>query len=206
LRYDKNRKSKGWIVAMTATQQKSVLSRLVRERRSIRSFAKRALSPELVTELLQAAEASALPAGREPSHRFILASSSEGKAKAASMIMDTYSEQGLYKWMPNKLNQLMADRIAQIPAFLIVIVKEQEESRRNYATVSAVLQSLSLLAWEQGIGTVWNTEPFMHKPSFTSGIGLQADERIVTILYLGYCEKAPKTKPRTSAVSKLTYL
>ncbi|MFB9277024.1 nitroreductase family protein [Cohnella cellulosilytica] len=191
---------------MSATQQKSELSRLVRERRSIRNFAKRALSRELVVELLQAAEASTPAAQREPSHRFILVASPEGKAKAASLIMDTYAEQGLYKWIPNKLNQLMADRIAQIPAFLIVIAKDSGEGGRELATVSAVLQSLALLAWEQGIGAVWNTEPFMHKPSFTSGIGLRADERIVTILYLGYCEKTPKTKPRTPAASKLTHL
>ncbi len=191
---------------MSSTQQKSDLSRLVRERRSIRSFAKRDLSQKLVTELLQAAEASTPSAQQEPPHRFILVASPEGKAKAASLIMDAYSEQGLYKWIPSKLNQLMADRIAQIPAFLIVIAKDREDGERGLATVSAVLQSLTLLAWEQGIGAVWNTEPFMHKPSFTSGIGLQADERIVTILYLGYYEKAPKTKPRTPAANKLTDL
>lgn len=191
---------------MSVTQQKSDLAQIVRERRSIRAFAKRDLSQELITGLLQAAEASAPSTERTPAHRFILVASPEGKAKAASMVMDTYSEQGLYKWIPNKLTQLMADRIAQIPAFLIVILKDRGQRERELAAVSAVLQSLTLLAWEQGIGAVWNTEPFMQKPSFASGIGVQADERIVTILYLGYCEKVPKTKPRSPAAKKLTYL
>jgi nitroreductase len=191
---------------MSATQQKSALSRLVRERRSIRSFAKRDLSHELIVELLQAAEASVLSTDQVPSHRFLLLASPEGKAKAASIVMDAYSEQGLYKWLPNKLNQLMADRIAQIPAFLIAIAKDRGQKEREHATVSAVLQSLTLLAWEHDIGAVWNTESFMHKPSFKLGVGVQEDERIVTILYLGYCEKVPKTKPRTPAEKKLTYL
>lgn len=185
------------------------ISRLVRERRSIRSFAETPLAQEVVMERLQVAVQSASPKGRKPACRFLYIASHEGKEKAVSLIMHTYSEQKLYKWLPSKLNQMMADRIMKIPAFLVVIqerAKDPKKCEHDYASICAILQSFSLLAWECGIGLVWNTEPFLQKESFSTEMGLQPGEQIVAMLFLGNYERIPKAKQRTSAWKRVTFL
>lgn len=185
------------------------LSLLIKDRRTIRSFNSRSVSRELVAELLNAAGASTPMEGTAPACRIVYIASPEGKAKTASAIMATYADQKPYKWLPGKLNKMMTDRIAQIPAFGAVIMKEegkQERDERRYAAVCALLQSFSLLAWEHGIGMVWNTEPFLDKPAFKKDMGLKPDERFVCILYMGYYDKKPKMKNRIPAAQKLTYL
>lgn len=185
------------------------ISRLVRERRSIRSFEKQPLAQEVVMERLQAAVQSVSPEGRKPACRFIYIDSHEGKEKAVSLIMHTYAEQKLYKWLLSKMNQLMADRIMKIPAFLVVIqemAEDPEKCDQDYATICALLQSFSLLAWECGIGLVWNTEPFLQKESFSTGMGLQPGEQIVSMLFMGNYERIPSAKQRTSAWKRITFV
>jgi hypothetical protein len=69
-----------------------------------------------------------------------------------------------------------------------------------------MIQSFSLLAWENDIGLVWSTDPALREPTVAVGLGLQEDERIVCLLYMGMYDKAPKPKARTAIAQKLTHL
>jgi len=195
--------------AAEADDQTTQILRLVRERRTIRNFTAEAISPALITELLQTAEASITKTGAELPWRFLIASSEEGKQRAADSIMSTYTEQGLLKWIPSKINRIMADRIVKIPAILFVIRKKEineEERVRHYADLCALLQSFSLLAWEKRLGMVWGTGEYLDKPSLHKGIALTEEEQIHCMLYLGKYDKTPKMKPRTAAARKFTTL
>ncbi|MFP3391616.1 nitroreductase family protein [Brevibacillus sp. SIMBA_040] len=187
----------------------TLMSQLVRERRTIRSFSEHPLSQEIVMERLQAAGQSVFNEKGKLPCRFVYIASREGKEKAVSLIMSVYAEHKLYKWLPSKVGQMMAERIISIPAFLVV-VQEMEESEemceRDYASICAMLQSFSLLAWDCGIGLVWNTEPYMRNQSFATDMGLQQGERIVTILFMGNYERIPKGKQRTPVMKKISFL
>ena len=187
----------------------AVISQLVRERRTIRKFTADPMPVALLEQLLKSAAESVASENDELPCRFLCIASEEGKKKAASIIMGTYSEQQLYKWIPNKVNQLMVDRIVKIPAILIVLMDKRVSKElydRHFATICAMLQSFSLLAWEQGIGMVWGTGEILHKDSFISGLGLQTHEQVHCLIYMGRYEKVPKIKPRTPASKKLTIL
>ncbi|MNJ78802.1 hypothetical protein D3C77_766500 [compost metagenome] len=67
------------------------------------------------------------------------------------------------------------------------------------------MQNLLLLGWERNLGMTWSTIDFIHSPLFRDGLGVQKGERIVGILHMGYFDKVPKPKPRTSAEKKLTF-
>ncbi|MFC4307003.1 nitroreductase family protein [Cohnella boryungensis] len=187
----------------------SQLISVIRNRRTIRSYADRPIPQELILRLLLASKASVSLDWNDSVARLIYFNSQQGKRKAAGLIMDAYKNQKLYKWLPKKLNQAMAERIARIPAFLAVIRKlgpSSQHNDRNYAAISAMIQSFSLLAWENDIGIVWNTDPALREPSVAAGLGLQEDERIVCLLYMGMYDKAPKPKARTAIAQKLTHL
>ncbi|RXZ82280.1 hypothetical protein EBB07_11445 [Paenibacillaceae bacterium] len=196
--------------SMTENNQlTSDISELVRQRRTIRSYATREVPDQLIKNLLQASADSVAAFPPELACRFRLITSQEGKEKLASLIMGTYAEQKVYKWVPGKIQQVMLDRIVKIPAFLAVILKKNgnsEQYDRSFAAICAMLQSFSLLSWEEKIGSVWTTDHFMLKPSFRAGMDLEEDEDVVSMLYLGYYEKIPRGKNRTPASKKLTFL
>ena len=126
----------------------AVISQLVRERRTIRKFTADPVPVALLEQLLQSAAESVATENDELPCRFLCIASEEGKKKAASIIMGTYSEQQLYKWIPNKVNQLMVDRIVKIPAILIVWMDKKVSKElydRHFATICAMLQSF--LCW-----------------------------------------------------------
>lgn len=184
-------------------------ARLIRERRTIRRFAKQAVPvQELAAMLKLAADTVALeydPDGL----RFIFFASDEGKRKAGQAIMAAYSGQGLYRWMPGKVVQAMAGQVAKIPLIAAVIVREcgnPSYNDRQIAAASGIIHSFTLLAWERQIGLVWNTEPVIEHELLKAGLGLAGDERLVCLLYVGAYDKLPKGKSRTPAAEKWTVL
>lgn len=197
------------MTAESCERTAATVSHLIRKRRTIRNFVMDPISPSLIEDLLQSAADSIAGENTELPCRFLLIASDEGKKKAASVMMEAYSEQGLYRWLPNKMNKFMRDRIAKIPAMLVIVMKSEEDLEkyeRNYADVCAMLQSFSLLAWERGIGMVWGTSEVLQKTSFQCGLGLQKNERVHCLIYVGRFDKIPKRKPRTPASMKLTIL
>ncbi|MFC4597270.1 nitroreductase family protein [Cohnella hongkongensis] len=184
-------------------------ARLIRERRTIRSFAKRPVSGQALAGLLKLAARTVTLEHDAAALRFIVFASEEGKRKAGTAIMAAYSGQGLYRWMPGKLVQAMAERVAKIPAMVAVIQRELADDAANdrqLAAVSAIVHSFTLLAWECKLGLVWNTDPVVEHEALTSGIGLAPDERLVCLLYIGEYDKTPKGKRRTPAADKWTAL
>ncbi|MDK8179545.1 nitroreductase family protein [Paenibacillus sp. UMB4589-SE434] len=190
-------------------QYKSVVSNVIRERRTIRSYKSEPLSSDRIEALLAAAAVSCEKEFGELPCRFLLATSEEGKRKAGEAVMSIYTEQKLYKWVPNKVSQFMISRIVKIPALLAVITRRDvdvQQRERNEAAVSSLLHTFSLLAWEQRIGMVWGTDEMLQHPSLKKGLGLQEEEQLHCLCYVGAYDKVPKAKPRIAANQKFTLL
>ncbi len=189
--------------------QAAEISHLIRNRRTIRSFTTAELPEGKIAELLTAAARPSFIESEQLPCRFLVVATPAGKQKAAEIIMGTYAEQKFYKWVLGKINQMMMERIVKIPALLFVITRQEGNAQvdeRNFSDVCAMLHTFSLLAWEENIGLVWGTSDMLHKSSFIDGLGLQANERVHCLMYLGHYEKLPKIKPRTSAAKKFTSL
>ncbi|NOU99088.1 nitroreductase family protein [Paenibacillus planticolens] len=187
---------------MSTLQIQSIraLSELIKDRRSIRAFRTDPIDTDLITDLLNVAVWAPTHGLREP-WRFILYKGDARKPLAEAMIRTYTAEE------KERLAQQKLDYFMQIPAHLIVVMKEdprQKQWEEDYACVSCLIQNFQLAAWEVGIGVVWKTNPFIHNPSFREAAGVQPGEKIVGLLHIGYPEQVPAGRPRTDAREKLT--
>lgn len=184
-------------------------AKVIRERRTIRRFAKRALSGEELEAMFRLAERAVTLKYDEEALRFVIFATEEGKRQAGAAIMAAYSNQGLYRWIPGKLLQTLAEQVAKTPAIVAVIRRETDDpsfNDRQLAAASAIIHGFTLLAWERKLGLVWNTEPVVEHEALAASIGLAEDERLVCLLYLGEYDKVPKGKMRKPASERWTVL
>ncbi|NHN30819.1 nitroreductase family protein [Paenibacillus agricola] len=184
------------------------IAHTIRERRSIRQFREQQVPVDLILRLLNDAVWAPNHGLREP-WRFIVVERNEAKVKMADLMLASLSHLKRVKLLPAKLKQLMKHKYSQIPANLIVVMREDKDEHKqeeDYAAICCLIQNFQLLAWEQQLGMIWSTMEFIRSPLFCQGVGVQANERIVGVLHMGYFDKAPKPKSRTSAEKKLTLL
>ncbi|MBN2984495.1 MULTISPECIES: nitroreductase family protein [Cohnella] len=182
------------------------VAQTVRERRSIRSFNRLPVSRELILELLNDAVWAPNHGLREP-WRFILIESPEGRERLADLAVNASGNMMRMKLLPAKLKELMKKKMAEIPASLVVVMKEEKNEHKreeNFAAVCCLMQNMQLLGWERRLGMTWTTFEFIRSPVFREGLGVKEGEQIVGILHIGYFDKAPNPKPRTPAEKKLT--
>ncbi|WP_068785462.1 nitroreductase family protein [Paenibacillus phocaensis] len=180
-------------------------SQTIRERRTIRKFNTSPVSRELVASLINEA-ASLYESEGTPRWRCIYAGTPESRERLADYMMAKMLDSKLGKLIPAKM---IAKRVTDIPAHLLVVAEsgaDQRESDENYAAACSIMQTLQLLAWERGLGVLWDTEPFVQSESFLASIGVREGERFVGTLHLGYFDKAPKGRKRTPAEQKWTVL
>lgn len=177
------------------------LSDLIRTRRSLKAFGSRPVSRELVGELLDVAVFAPNHRLTEP-WRFVVA---DGDARGA--LVDELVRIGAAKGKdPAKTRA----RLAQVPLFLFVIVREHADAlmrEEDAIATSCLVQNFLLLAWEQGLGTSWKT--FTSTPALRRLVGLAEDERVIGYLHVGYpLDDPPSAAPsgRSSARERLTFL
>lgn len=92
-------------------------------------------------------------------------------------------------------------------AYVFVIVPEdvrQKQRLEDYAAASTFIQNLQLLAWDYGIGSCWKTPDFLDAPEFRTALGVNAGERIISMLQLGYFDDLPKGVERKKAAEIVT--
>lgn len=169
------------------------VSKVIQERRTIKQFKPDPVEENLLYELLNIASWAPNHGMREP-WRFILFID-EGKQFLINKIMESAKK-------PKDPVKLM-----QIPAFLAVIIKEDERQREleeDMLATGTFVQNFQLAAWERGIGVKWVTDPFTFRPEFRANIGVQPNEKLIGLLQIGYPDVIPAARPRTPIQDKLT--
>ncbi|CEH28579.1 nitroreductase [Aneurinibacillus migulanus] len=175
------------------------VAKMIQERRSIKKFKNEAISMDLLHDLLNVAVWAPNHRMREP-WRFILFIE-EGKRTLAEAIC----QHAMKKRDPVQL----AEYFSRIPVHMLIVMQEdprQREWEEDFAATSALIQNLQLAAWEQGIGMIWKTDPYIHSPGFRECFDIKPGERIVGLLHIGYPEEVPEAKARTKAELKITLI
>lgn len=168
---------------------------VIQERRTIKRFKPDPVAEELLLELLDTASWAPNHGLREP-WRFILFVE-EGKRQ----LIDAITASARKPKDPVKH--------MQVPAYLAVIIREDERQREleeDMLAAGTFVQNFQLAAWEQGLGVKWLTEPYTFRPEFRSSIGVNADEKLIGLLQIGYPEDIPVARPRTPIQDKLTII
>lgn len=183
------------------------LAQIIRGRRSIHRFKEQEVDRQLITDLLDTAVWGPNHRLTQP-WRFIIASGDARKLIAeACRTMNAYWEPDPSKKAAT--GQKYYDKIMGNPMIITVVMKENpylQIREEDYAATATVIHNLSLLAWEQGIGMVWETYPWLNERVFREAVGVQPGERAVGNLHVGYPAVIPSPRPRTPAAELTTWL
>lgn len=176
------------------------VANLIRTRRTIRSFAPDPVDEQVLRSLLETACWSPNHGLREP-WRFILYKG-QARERFIAAVISTLSAEDRSKHGETRSRYLRG-----IPLHLLVISPEdprQKQRDEDYGAACAWIQSFQLAAWEQGIGVVWKTNPYIYAPAFRQAVGIAPGERVVGVLHIGYPLEIPPARPRTSLDQLLT--
>lgn len=174
--------------------QLSLVERVIRERRTVRSFSKRPISQDKLLGLLEAAVWAPYHSKQEP-WRFIIFMD-EGRKVFCDAVLSTYTSEELKQFGQGTTRDYCEDT----PVHVCVVVRQGKDPWRNEEAIlaaAALIQNLQLLAWEERIGLVWKTNEYNRERAFATQIGLNSDERLVGTLHLGYLPDDAVSRPVT---------
>ncbi|MBA2942834.1 nitroreductase [Paenibacillus sp. CGMCC 1.16610] len=182
--------------------QSNPIAKVIKSRRTIRTFKDTPVSDELLLELLNVAIWAPNHENRQP-WRFLLYKG-EGRVALADAMLETYSDEEREQYGKRKREYFL-----EVPVHLIVVLKEDRRQKQwdeDYAAACALIQNFQLAAWEQGLGVVWKTNHYNYEANFREAIGIQPEEKIVGVLHIGYPEIIPPEQKRTPAEELLTII
>lgn len=78
-----------------------------------------------------------------------------------------------------------------------VISPNEKVQKEDYATLSCVIQNISLILWEQNIGTKWSTGGMMQSPKIYDLAQIDPNvEKVEGIFWMGIPDVVPEAFPR----------
>jgi nitroreductase len=184
---------------MNATIKQTIV-----ERRTIRNFVDTPIDEALLNELLEKAAYAPFHNKVEPWH-VIVVDDYETKMHFLEKVFESYERNNILKDVSEsnleKLRASYKEALVTPAVSLIVSADQFDDEKQSFealAATCAFIQNCQLLAWEEGIGVVWRSNPFIFDPEFAKELGVPADQKIVGALQVGYFdeEKKPKTKKR----------
>lgn len=189
--------------AISMSEQGLTVKDAIIQRRSIKKFNGQPVNREDLLEIIDNAVWAPNHGNREP-WRLVVACGEEVNALHA-LLRDLTIPQ----WQ-DLSSEDIAKKMAPFTlpgGFVFVIVPEdvrQKERLEDYAAASSMLQNMQLLAWDKGIGSCWKTPAFLDNPKFREALKVQAGERVIAMLQVGYFDELPKAKERKTSADIVT--
>lgn len=188
---------------MTMNEQSLTVKEAIKQRRSIKKFNGQPVDREDLLTILDDATWAPNHGNREP-WRLVVASGEELE-KLFELIRDL----AVPKWKELSQEALAAQmqKFTLAGGYAFMIVPEdprQKERLEDYAAASSFLQNVQLLAWDKGIGSCWKTPGFLDNPKFREALKVEAGERVISMLQMGYFDELPKAKERKTSADIVT--
>lgn len=102
------------------------------------------------------------------------------------------------------------DKLNALPGTLLVINSIHEDAGvdgENTESTAALIQTFSLLAWAQNIGTAWKTPGYINKPEFKAALNVAENERVIAMVHLGTPSGEIKAgREREAAANRFTVI
>lgn len=181
------------------------LKEIIRTRRTVHRFMETPVSKETVLDLLETAIWVPNHKMTEP-WRFILIPNEnvrymiESAQKAVSQTIDDPERR-------QNLIEKIEKKLSSVPYIVLFVMNENPDAltrEEDYASVSCLIHNFTLLAWEQGLGTVWETYGFIRNELFKEALGISKHEKIVGSVHIGHPKVVPSPQPRTSLETLIT--
>jgi nitroreductase len=184
------------------------LSEVIRERRSVHKFqSDRPVPLDLVAELLDTAVWAPNHKLTQP-WRFVVLHG-DGRRRIAEVARAVNEKREKDPVKAKELGDFFYNKFMAVPMIIVVLMREDSQlavREEDYAATSCVIHNLGLLAWEQGLGTVWETYGLVHQPGFREAVGARPGEKIVGSVHIGYPAAVPPAQPRIPAAQLTTVI
>lgn len=167
-------------------------------RRSVRSFIKRTVPPDLIAEILNSASKAPSASNGRP-WEFIIVTDQKVKDRIGYL-----GARSLYERKKRKL-KLAKEKfalIAEAPVYIVVACDSKKSPIFWVHDGSAATQNILLAAHSLGLGAVWLGAPValsQHQNEIKKMLNLPRPVKIASIVALGY----PKKMPQPRAISDM---
>jgi nitroreductase len=183
------------------------VTQAIQSRRSVGRVKQDPVPRELVEKILESAVHAPNHKITEPWRFHVFTGKGRGelaraRAELARILAETEGEE----------EELAAGRISRerkkafrAPVVIAVISRggrDEVETLENYAACAAAVQNMQLTAHALDLATVWRTGLQAYHPYMREFFGLEAGDKIVAYLYLGYPDVEERSRRREPASSK----
>ncbi|KIL52037.1 nitroreductase family protein [Jeotgalibacillus soli] len=179
----------------------------IQERRTVRELETTSIPRETLYKLLEIASYAPFHSKQEPWHVTIIEDPNE-KQHFLEQVLVSYQRTGVTsnytEEQHEKLRQSYTSYYHDTPLHLLVTTDREDTEKKQLESVgatSAFIQNLQLSAWEEEIGVVWRTNPYIFDEEFGRAMGVPEDQKMIGSLHLGYPKRVPKKKERKSVES-----
>ena len=186
------------------------VTQAIQSRRSVGRVKQDPVPRELVEEILESAVHAPNHKITEPWRFHVFTGKGRGelaraRAELARILAETEGEE----------EELAAGRVSRerkkafrAPVVIAVISRggrDEVETLENYAACAAAVQNMQLTAHALGLATIWRTGLQAYHPYMREFFGLEAGDKIVAYLYLGYPDMEERPRRREPASSKTVW-
>ena len=197
--------------AVTLPSRTDNLASLMRGRRSVRKYAARPVSRELIEHILEAARWAPSPHGRQP-WRFVVLTGQAAKTQLAEDMGETWQQNlrmdGQDEGIVNIRLEKSRQRILNAPAIIIACLyledmdRYPDEKRQGDETIMAIqsmgaaIQNMLLMAYDLGLDSGWMCAPLFCPEVVCSSLAL--DKKLIpqALITVGYAEADPQRRER----------
>jgi nitroreductase len=173
-------------------------------RRSVRSFVKRSVPPDLIAEILDSASKAPSASNGRP-WEFIIIKDQKMKDKIGYL-----GARSLYERKKRKL-KLAKEKfamIAEAPVYIVIACDTKKSPIFWVHDGSAATENILLAAHSLGLGAVWLGAPVAltkHQNEIKKMLNLPRHVKLASIVALGYPKNMPKPRPATDIKEKVHF-
>lgn len=186
----------------------STLEKIIRERRSIKpsSMNGKKIDASTIQYLLGLADWAPTHGRTEP-WRFIIFSN-EGLKNFALQHADLYKKYTAEESFTNAKYQNIIQNGEKASHIIAVYMKRQLTQKiplvEEIAATAAAIEHLLLGAQEQGIAALWSTGGMTYHESMKQLLGLEENDQMMGLIYLGYSDEDAPAAKRNIQISEKT--
>ena len=182
----------------------------IETRRSVGQVKPDPVSKEIVEEILKSAIHAPNHRLTEPWRFYVFAGKGRGefaraRAELARILAEAEGEEAEHIAGRMSRERKKAFRAPVVVAVISKGGRDEVETLENYAACAAAVQNMQLTAHALGLATMWRTGPVAYHPYMRDFFGLEADDKIVAYLYLGYPDTIERPRRREPASSKTVW-
>lgn len=178
----------------------------IRERRSIKRFGRRPISREEIEALVEAAVLAPNHRMTEPWGFLILGQDTRRRYADLRAARKAAGTSGL---AAEAVRAKVVEETLAVPCIVAVtsaVAQEPVVREEDFAATWMGIENLCLAATAKGLGTHIRTGALLESEELRRILGVDADRRVLAILYLGEPAETPAARPRTPASARTRWL